>query len=246
MRKFLLAGIAAAAILSAPAFAADMPVKAPAYVAPAPLFNWSGFYAGGHLGWAWGDVDWDNVTLTGERVRTSDSAFLGGGQIGYNWQFNPNWVIGTEATLSGTDLKDTVTSVVNPAFVTYTNKLDLVGTVVGRLGYAWDRSLFYVTGGYAYARFRTAGLNTGIDSFSLRDTESGWTIGGGWEYAWTNNWIFGIDYKHIDLGSSSRSGTTAGGLPFTITGIDPRIDMVTVRLSYKFGDWGKGPVVAKY
>jgi outer membrane immunogenic protein len=222
-----------------------MPVKAPVYkAAPEPLFNWSGFYIGGNLGGAWERVDWDSVSLVGLPIRTRGSGFAGGGPAGFNWQAGQA-VFGVEATIDAGRLKDTVAT--PPlAINTFSNRVDLIGTVVGRFGWAWDRSLLYVDGGWAYAQLRTSGNNSILpDSFSQTRTEDGWTVGGGWEYAFAPNWIFGLDYKHIDLGKSNRSGTTAVGLPFTIVGIDPRIDIVTARLSYKF-DWSAGTAGAKY
>ena len=220
-----------------------LPVKA---ASAEPTYNWSGFYAGGQAGFGWDNIRWGNVSLTGEPVRSKTAEFVGGGQIGYNWQVN-RWVFGIEAALLGADLKGMQPSVVSPGVVSYTNKVDVISTVVGRLGYAINRSLFYVDGGWATARLTTSGVNTLLpDAFTNRGYEDGWTVGAGWEYALENNWIVGLDYKRIELGKTNRSGITNAALPYTITNIDPKIDLVTVRLSYKFGDLAKGPVVAKY
>ena len=222
------------------------PTRLPYKASPvAPIFNWSGLYVGGQAGYGWDSVDWSNVSLTGEPVRSKAFQFVGGGHAGYNWQVG-QWVLGVEAALLGTDLKNTQFSLVG-APVTYTNKIDVIGTVVGRLGYVVRRSLFYVDGGWATARLTTSGFQSALpDAFKTRSYDDGWTIGAGWEYALDNNWILGFDYKRIELGKTSRSGVTDIGLPFTIRDIDPTINVLTFRMSYKFGDLGKSPVVAKY
>jgi len=211
-----------------------------------PAFNWSGFYAGGQAGFGWDSVNWSNVDLTAEPVRSKAFGFVGGGQVGYNWQVS-QWVVGVEADLLGSDLKNMQPSAVAPGLISYTNKVDMIGTVVGRLGYAMNRSLVYVDGGWATARLTASGVNTVLpDAFATRFHDDGWTIGAGWDYALDNNWILGVDYKRIELKKTTRSGVTDAAIPFTITDIDPKINVLTLRLSYKFGDWGKSPVVAKY
>jgi len=229
MRRIALAVAATTALTIAALGAGTQSASA----APA-TYNWTGFYVGGTLGGAWADVNWSNVTLTTEPVKNSVSGFAGGGHIGFNHQMG-SLVLGVEGSFLGTDLSGTSTSVVNPAAVRYTSKISWIATVVGRLGFAWDRSLIYIDGGYAAGRVQTSGTQATIpDSFSLTKTESGWTIGGGWEFLFPNKWIFGIDYKYIDLGTTNRSSTTATGIAFTITDVNPTINVVTARLSWKF------------
>jgi outer membrane immunogenic protein len=221
---------------------AGLPYKA-AVVAPA--VNWSGLYAGGQAGLGWDSVEFSNVAL-GDSIRSKAFGFAGGGQVGYNWQVG-QWVVGVEADLLGANLKNTQPSPILLVVTPYTSKIDVIGTVVGRLGYAKGRSLFYVDGGWATARLAIAGQNNIIgDTFATRAYEDGWTIGAGWDYALDKNWILGVDYKRIELGKTTRTGLSNLALPFTISDIDPKINVLTLRLSYKFGDWGKSPVVAKY
>lgn len=219
-----------------------LPVKA---AAADSTVNWSGLYAGGQAGYGWDNVRWSDISLTAEPVHAKTAGAVAGGQIGYNWQVN-RWVFGVEASFLGADLKNLQPSLTAPGTFAYTNNVDAIATVVGRLGYTVSRSLFYVDGGWATARLTTSGSNPGVDSFSTRGYEDGWTVGGGWEYALNNNWIVGLDYKRIVLNKTTRSGVTAAAVPFTISNIDPTIDMVMVRMSYKFGDLATGPVVAKY
>ena len=103
------------------------------YAAP-PLLSWTGFYVGAHLGGAWSDVEWANVTWTGERVTNNSSGFFGGAQMGYNQQFG-NIVLGVETTLSGGSLSRSFRSVVDPAAVTYNTVDNTIVTVTGRLGW---------------------------------------------------------------------------------------------------------------
>src|SRR5438067_5319655 len=143
MKKILL-GAAALAAMAAPAFAADMPArpytKAPAYTAPQVVYNWTGFYIGGHVGGAFAG----NNSLQG-----SDARFLGGVQGGFDYQFAPNWVLGAEAQYSF--LSGNAFSAAFPNGYIYTNDRRGIGSVTGRLGYTWGPALLYVKGGYAFA-----------------------------------------------------------------------------------------------
>ena len=116
MRKYsltLLAGVAVGLAAVQAASAADLPRKAPAYVPPAPPpFTWTGFYGGIHAGWGWSDSTatvMDNLAMLFDPVSLDQNGngVIGGGQIGYNWQFAPNWVIGIEGDISGTGIRNT-------------------------------------------------------------------------------------------------------------------------------------------
>src|SRR5712671_6719824 len=134
MKKFLLGTVALVALgATVPALAADLAArpaytKAPAYMAP--IYNWTGFYIGGHIGGAFAG---DN-SLTG-----NDGRFLGGVQGGADYQFAPSWVIGVEAQYSW--LGNSNTGVVFPGGVLVTSKNDQLGSVTGRLGYTWGPAL---------------------------------------------------------------------------------------------------------
>jgi len=199
----------------------------------APFASWTGFYIGGHVGGAWSDVDWANVSLTGEHVTNDASGFIGGGQVGYNRQFG-NVVLGVEATLSGTTLSDDFRSVVNPV-VTYTTDIHTIATVTGRLGFAADKVLIYAKGGWAGAQVDVSGHNPGLpDAFSNDSWRNGWTLGAGLEYKLSRNISLGAEYSFIDLGSKNYTGTTNLAIPYTITDHDVQIQSVTARLNYQF------------
>jgi outer membrane immunogenic protein len=202
--------------------------------APPAYTSWSGFYIGGHVGAAWSDADWDNVSTTGEPVSNSSSGFIGGGQIGYNQQYG-NIVLGVEASLSGTTLSDDTRSAVLPATVTYSTDVNTIVTVTGRLGVAVDQWLLYGKAGWAGAQVDVSGRNTALpDSFSFDDWRNGWTVGAGFEYKLARNISLGLEYSYIDLGSDSFSGNTAAGSPVTVSDHDLQIQSVTARLNFQF------------
>jgi outer membrane immunogenic protein len=192
MRKFLFASSAIAALMiAAPASAADMPVKARP-LPPPPVFSWTGFYVGAHLGGAWGttestlksvsatecseryvsyevsgknEVVCESDSLGGFLIpisQTQTNGFLGGVQGGYNWQIAPWAVIGVEAQFSWTDLKGTSPCVVVLACST---EHDWITTLAGRFGVTYDRLLLYVKGGVAWSKVNySASLTLGPDT----------------------------------------------------------------------------------
>jgi outer membrane immunogenic protein len=197
--------------------------------------SWTGFYVGAHLGYGRSDVDWADVSLTGEPVHNDARGFLGGGQLGYNWQAG-NVVIGVEGTLSRTNIDDDYRSVVVPAAVAYSTDINWIGTVAGRLGFASGPALVYAKAGWATANVQLSGVQTAIpDAFSRDDRRNGWVVGAGFEYLFSRNLSFGVEYNFIDLGSASYAGFTRIGLPYTIADADVEIHTVTARLNFKFG-----------
>ena len=211
MMKFLL-GTAALLAMGASASAADLAArpytKAPAYVA-APIYNWTGFYIGGHVGGAFAG----NNALTGTNDN-SDGRFLGGIQGGYDYQFAPNWVFGIEANYS---FLDTNSAIANRG----------LGSVTGRLGYTWGPSLLYVKGGYAWADSR---FTNGFAGDGGRD---GYTVGGGLEYLFSQNWSGKIEYQYYDFGTMNA---IAPGLPVAV-GFRNDEHTVKAGLNYRF-NWG--------
>ena len=237
---FVLAGAASAV-------GADLQVGAPAYrtpIAPAPTYNWTGFYLGGHVGGAWDHRSVDHFsTVTGAPTGTSStdaSGIMGGGQLGYNYMVVPNWVIGVEADISGANLRSTSVSQSPPrAPITQgDSKVDLFGTVRGRVGYAWNNWLFYGTGGFAWAeedltRTQLAGTTGNATPGTVESssaTGTGWTAGGGIEWAIVQNWTARIEYLHLDLGTVSVTAPIAERR----SDVSLTIDTVRAGLNYKF------------
>jgi len=200
--NLLKLGVASALLVSISAvFAADE-VRAQPYgvVPPVPYFyNWSGLYAGGHIGAGFSD---------------GSSGFLGGGQVGFNYQVN-QWVFGVEGDFAGTSIKNSVNAtVVGPGAVLTSGanaSLDWVSTFAPRVGWASDGWLVYgkVGGAWAHAsataNFAMNGFGAG--SISVDQTVSGWVLGIGTEYALPYNWTAKVEYNMMDFGSSSPFST---------------------------------------
>src|SRR5712671_1980970 len=220
MRRLIAATIAFTA-LAVPALAADLPVRPYARPVVAPLgYNWNGFYIGAHLGGAWASRDFTQTFGIVEAGNHKPSGIMGGGQIGYNWQFAPNWLLGVEADVSGADLKDTV-STTSPggAVVNWRDKIDLFGTVRGRLGYVIDNWLLYGTGGFAWVddKFTRTQAVAGPLSpaaglvVSNSNTATGWVAGAGVEWGFARSWTARVEYLHIDVEGQTLGFTTPVG-----------------------------------
>ncbi|KWV48377.1 hypothetical protein AS156_18005 [Bradyrhizobium macuxiense] len=210
MKKFLLASVAVAA-LGATAQAADLGArpyyqKAPAPVYAAPLYNWTGFYIGGHLGGVFSGSD---NTFNGLALTDSGARFMGGVQAGYDWQLSPNWVIGLEGQYSW--VGNHQLNAIFPNGSTYNNNQRGIASITGRVGYTWGPGLIYVKGGYAYSDNNESVTSGGVPvAFTLSDNHSnGWTIGGGAEYMFAPNWSAKVEYQYYDFGDSRFTGPAA-------------------------------------
>lgn len=230
MRRFTLALAAATVALGVTAASAADLGQRPVYKAqPAPvaIYNWSGFYIGGHAGYAWGREEiTDNIT--GVTAATDPSGFLAGAQVGYNWQVG-QWVFGIEGDWSWTNADGS--AAIPGAIVT--SEHNWYGTATARLGYAVDNWLWYVKGGAAWAD-----ADYSIAGVSVGETRSGWTIGGGLEYGLTPNWSAKLEYNYLDFGKDSIAA------PIGVQA-DTQVHLFKAGLNYRF-DWGKAPVVARY
>jgi outer membrane immunogenic protein len=256
MRKSTAAAAVALAV-SIPSLAYADGMPASRGTAPTPPFTWSGFYAGINLGYGWNEDDRDinfrnnlGVRFGTDGVRPEGG--FGGGQIGYNWQSGP-WVLGVETDIQGADINTGA----NNRFFDLTDRLnihrdiDWFGTVRGRVGYAVDsHALIYMTGGFAYGGVRdrllvfgnTSPLRTNLHT---DDTETGYTIGGGVEFAFDSRWSVKLEYQYIDLGSESLTAPTlpANGTIISSNRINDQVDTIRIGLNYRFssGGYGYGP-----
>lgn len=274
---------------------------APAPYVAVPVFTWTGFYVGVNAGYGFSDSERDDTfgTATGTFVpagtftgagglfagssgivsngagfnnRDDDGGFVGGGQIGYNYQVG-QVVFGIEADIQYADfgrnnnngvfgLAGIYTPVTGPnpvvgGFVPASNigrnNIEWFGTVRGRLGYAWDRALLYATGGFAYGGGDNNNNNNfvgaGVFGNNNDDVRTGYVVGGGLEYAFTNNWTAKIEglYVSLDRDSNSRFvGTLApatvlnpGATTLPVYAVNTRRNdddfaVVRVGLNYKF------------
>ena len=231
-RASLLIGLCAAALAAAPAIAADLPLKAPP-PAPVPLFSWTGFYIGANIGGAWSHSTVTDL-VTGATFNTDNSGFIGGGQVGFNYQMN-NFVFGIEGDIDGTSLKKT-----GPGVVTGIGTLqasastDWVATLAGRIGFAFDRWMIYAKGGGAWAQNNATltNLTTGA-TVTGSNTPSGWVLGVGAEWAFAGPWSAKIEYDHVEFSNTSFAAPViAAGDTFNLS---RNIDMVKFGINYRFG-----------
>jgi outer membrane immunogenic protein len=259
MKKLLLASVGIAVLaLSGAASAADLS-RAPVYKAPAPaeaIFSWTGFYIGAHVGGGWASKDWDQTFTSGafaldrSASPTKPQSFLGGGQIGVNWQTG-QWVLGLEADGSWTDASDC--GVGHAIFASYNgcNQINWYATGTARIGFAMDRALFYVKGGAAFAdeeqniTFTTAGGLRTVVTDTPSEVRVGWTVGGGIEYALAPNWSVKAEYNFMDFGSQNYTFNYSAAPAGLVErwDISQRVHIAKVGVNYRFGP---SAVVARY
>ncbi|MGA2892927.1 MAG: outer membrane beta-barrel protein [Xanthobacteraceae bacterium] len=242
-----------AALVAAPARAADLPVPAtPGYYPPVyspALYDWTGIYFGGHVG---ADLLADNVTQSGPSAgptnldgptAVSQVDVVGGGQIGANYELS-HWIAGAEATWSATNLSASgkvLTSV--PNTTRSTSAPTWFYTAAGRVGYAGNDLMLYVKGGGAWMRvgYTQDTLTSGQVSAtqSLGDTRSGFVAGVGLEYGLTENFSAKFEYDFLDF------GTKAYNFAVTPVGIRSDLHVLELGVNYRFNWAGGGPLVAK-
>lgn len=242
--KKILAGVALIGT-AVSAQAADLPVKAPYYKAPAiaTIYDWTGFYVGVNAGLGLGRDQTQHFAGSANQFYLSPFGGLGGGQIGYNWQTNSflgPLVLGVEADIQGADMTDGRTSLLAPApGALYDQRLDWFGTVRGRIGLVTGPTLSYFTAGYAYGNLKTT-VTEGPLATTFSGGRSGWTWGSGVEAALGGNWTGKIEYLYLDLGDRTdffNGGTQALRTKF-------RENIFRVGLNYRIGGHGYAPAVA--
>ena len=254
MKKFLLSAVGLVALgMAAPATAADLAARPYTKAPPpmiAPIYDWTGFYIGANGGWGQSRNCVDFVGVAGVVVADGcreRSGGLVGGQIGYRWQAN-QWVFGLEAQGDWADLSNQRVSLLNATLSTRT-KTDGIGLFTGQIGYAWNASLFYFKGGAAVTSNRFSVLDnlTGVELAAASATRWGGTVGVGWEYGFAPNWSAGIEYDHLFMGHANNSFTATDPrlVGFLNDRISQDVDMVTLRINYRFGGYG-APVAARY
>jgi outer membrane immunogenic protein len=218
MKKILLAGVGVLALGLGHASAADIvrrapPAKAPVYVAPP--FTWTGFYAGINGGYGWGTSEFSAPFAPSS---FDISGGLVGGTLGYNYQVG-QFVFGIEGDIDASWIRGSAAC----GGFTCETRNNWLGTVRGRLGYAFDRFLPYVTGGAAIGDIETKVAGLG----SSRDTNVGWTVGGGLEYAINGPWSLKVEYLYVDLGNGGDVAGTAADADF-------KTSIVRAGLNYRF------------
>ena len=224
---------------------APMPAKAPMAL-PVALYNWNGFYVGGNFGYGWNNVDSTSTNLfSGEQTSTSSTrhGVFGGGQIGYNWQFHPNWLLGIEGDIDASDLKGSADGCSSTGCSHSESKNKWFATVRGRLGFVQNNWLFFVTGGAAWLDGSTDRTIVSVtnpanavlvgQTSSASGTDAGWTVGGGVDWGIAPNWSVNLEYRYMDV---KADRDFAYSLPSAARHVDAdeRVHTVRISLDYHF------------
>ncbi len=274
----------AAALTSGSALAADLPSRKapppPAYIAPAPVAQWTGFYGGINLGGGWSANSQNNSYLPysdpglplgsavvggpanlffypgGGQTNSNTGGVVGGGQLGYNFQFGQSFLVGAETDFQGTSITGgnqgnyagiypspygttfNAAGIVTPLVTGNGGNIGLpwFGTVRGRAGWLVTPTLLlYGTGGFAYGN---------VQLFNRSNTSTGWTAGGGVEWMFMPHWTAKLEYLYVDLDSSGINGAYTGWQ--LGNNHHPQLNVVRVGLNYIFNFAAPAPVVAKY
>ncbi len=229
--KLIGAGIAALTMLAGTydAQAADIP--RPVYKGYRPVvayYNWTGFYTGINAGYGFGKSSW-----SASAVDTKPDGFLIGGTLGYNYQMG-SWVWGIEGDIAWSNMKGDATCL----GFTCTTQNEWLGTLRGRIGYAFDRFLPYITAGGAYGDIRATDTNPA--TAGSKDSNFGWTAGAGIEYAFMGSWTAKLEYLYVDLGDFNCG--TACHPAVSPNNVDLTTSIVRVGLNYKFS----GPIFGRW
>jgi outer membrane immunogenic protein len=258
VKKIVIAGAVSATLMGvASANAADLGTlyKAQPAMVPVRSFSWTGCYIGGNIGWGWGR---DTVSIPDLGQTTgvpalagvslgpetgNTSGILGGGQLGCNYQFAPNWVIGIEGDGEAANIKGDLPgsfAFMNSAVTgTAHAQTNWIASATGRLGWTWDRVMVYAKGGAAWAGDKySADLPAFDEHIQASVTRLGWTVGGGVEWAVWGNWSAKAEYDYYDFSTRNLSfpGTIAG-IAEVVPGVHIKETIQTVKfgLNYRFG-----------
>lgn len=228
------------AVAAGGAQAADMALKAPPVQPPAA--SWAGWYVGLNAGANWqrasNTIGYGGRAADAGTVGTSGTGFIGGGQIGYNWQ-NGNFVYGLEAEISGLSGRRSVGAFADGrnGAKTFSNQITWLSTIRGRAGFVVGNStLLYATGGLAVGGVKNSFVGTPgfiCCNKSESTTRAGWTAGGGIEHMlWNSRWTVGVEALFVDLGRSSVTATGPGGAK--TAKFSNRAAIGRLKLNYKF------------
>jgi outer membrane immunogenic protein len=234
LKKIVLAGIAASALMSVPALSA-----------PPAAYNWTGCYIGASAGGMWGNAAIDHsFAATPTNIHTDPSGFIGGGQIGCDYRNPSNWLFGLQGEFNWTGAQHSQT--IFPPFPyvseTFDVRVDWYASATARLGYVSGPWLIYGKGGAAWVKDQLrnfAQLASSSFDFSANTTRSGWTISGGLEYAFAPNWSATFEYGYYDFGNKpiTLSGPNLGPGPGPTSDsytLHQNFSVVKVGLNYRF------------
>jgi outer membrane immunogenic protein len=211
--------------------------------APAAAQDWTGFYIGLHVGGAFGDTEWTNVTngsvgeidfAPGQSFDHEPDGVLGGAQIGYNFQMT-NWLFGLEVTGAGLDYDETTLNPNAPDVEITTSEIEWLATAAARVGWTWQECLLYLKGGYATGNLQTTHVDPpggDANAYATDETHHGWVGGAGFEHQIGERASVGIEYNYIDLGEQDHTGVLTGGGTTVVNDMDVQIHTVTARLNW--------------
>jgi len=251
MKKLILGSMALAAMIARPALAADMAVKAPPIAPPiaAPVYSWTGCYIGGNVGGAWAHktTTWNYLNGPSSPVNEGSltaSGWAYGGQIGCDYQFNNNWVVGIRGMWDGSDMRGSEPWTTIPAdFSNY--KIDSFGTVVGKIGVLLNPTFeLYGLAGVAWVRDNLSFTCCNIGTYAIGDqTRTGYDVGVGIAWMFARNLDLFVEYDHMGFGTKFLYLTGVGLAAGNLYGanVEQSVDKVLVGIDYHFG----APVVAK-
>jgi outer membrane immunogenic protein len=266
MKTVLLASVSIIALFAAGgARSADLaprPVYKAPIAAPLPAPSWTGCYVGGQVGGGWGrnQINQSSTTTTtfasaptivnvrGSSGNIDTSGAVAGGQIGCDYQFYSNWVVGLQGAALWSGISGTGPDPHDPTDIIGV-KTTWLASVTGRLGYAGllPQTLLYAKGGAAWAGYRfdlqSAALNFGAPGFN--QTRSGWTVGGGLEWMFARSWSVFVEYNHYDFGDGSVAVFSPAPGSLNTIASKSTIDTATVGVNYRF-NWAEPPIKARY
>ncbi len=239
--KTILLGGAALSLLTVSAFGGDMALPPIAPSGPPP-FTWTSCYGGLRAGGGWGQKDLTDTAGIVSAVTTFTAVNLGidgymlGAQVGCDYQFAPNWVVGIEGAGAGGNISATTNVPITIAddSATFKETTDFLGSVTGRIGYAWDRLMVYGKGGVGFVtdRYHTADTLQTF-AFDGLETRVGWTAGAGVEWAFWEDLSLKLEYDYYGFGQRSVVFTDST-LSFVIgpENIKQNIQVVTLGLNF--------------
>jgi outer membrane immunogenic protein len=238
MKQFLLPSIVLSAFVVSSAMAADLPIRQPLKAPPqVVVFDWSGLYIGGHIGYGYGETDIADRNLLLPTQRIESDGFLGGVQAGWNYQIG-RFVLGAEADYSYADIKGDVTTTIAATDVSRSSTTTWIATATARLGYTWDRVMVYSKLGTAFAQFDyDNNISVGgasVFSATASETRVGWTVGTGIEWAFAGGWSAKAEYNYMDFGRRTIDFTSVIDGTLANLDIDQRISVVKAGLNYRF------------
>lgn len=231
MKRVLTIGSVSVFLSGSPLVAAELALKAPSARSPS---DWAGLFVGGHFGY--GDANFGPGTnpLPEQSALLPHSAtgLTGGYQLGYNRQFADRLVLGIEADATFTSPLDAPALRRVPS--AFNTTIDYIGTVRGRIGYAFGQLMPYATGGFTWGHTHVNINNASGDAqFPVGQYHAGWTAGLGLEFAVSGNWTTKLEYDYVDL---ARQTYDLSGFGLAKVNVDPRIHLFKIGLNYQFGD----------